>query len=140
MIILIIIIFRVIIIITNIIVVCPKVWQEECNWKEYPALSMVQVSSSPILPICYHHGPGIIALIFYLMPHPGHLVITHCHGHYFNLNPSPGVSSSWGRADDGQRRCCSRSCGHQVLHPGPLDPQRSFGIPSTPKMDWGAGV
>merc|ERR1719309_1325846 len=24
-----------------------KVWQEECNWKEYPALSMVQVSRLP---------------------------------------------------------------------------------------------
>ena len=65
MIILITIIFRVIIMMTDIIVVCPKVWQEECNWKEYPALSMVQVSSSPILPISYHHGPGIITLIFY---------------------------------------------------------------------------
>ena len=44
------IIFRVIIIITIIIVVSPKVWLEECNWKEYPALSMVQVSSSPSSP------------------------------------------------------------------------------------------
>ena len=61
------IIFRVIFIITNIIVISPKVWLEECNWKEYPALSMVQVSSSPILPIFYHHGPSIIALIFYFM-------------------------------------------------------------------------
>merc|ERR1719290_791415 len=47
MIILITIIFRVIIMMTDIIVVCPKVWQEECNWKEYPALSMVQVSRLP---------------------------------------------------------------------------------------------
>ena len=61
------IIFRVIIIITIIIVVSPKVWLEECNWKEYPALSMVQVSPSLILPIFYHHGPSIMALIFYFM-------------------------------------------------------------------------
>lgn len=80
------------------------------------------------------HGPGIIfpdpphILSSWFRYHSSHILLhvtSRPFSHYslswfyFNLNPSPGVSSSRGRDDDGQRRSSGWSCRHQVLHPRP---------------------